>query len=331
MTLSQFTHYTIQELTSGVFALIAVPGGAAHSNSALIDLGEETLIFDTGETVIAGRELKRIALHLTGRDAGIIVNSHAHLDHWLGNQVFLPTARIYASPNTIKQMPSLVEEVMGELHDLEKIKTELKDELQGLKEKLKTENNDEEQAAIKLNISSKAYELDSVDEQQCCPANTEVKGPLMIEGSQRSCHLRETHGHTPGDVYLELIEEKVLVMGDLGFLQCHPFMIGCDPQAWIAQLRKFESMPIDFFVPGHGPVGNKADAGNLRKYIEMLVSRVIDAVRNGKSEKDVLQLQLPEPFLSWKTGAARYERSVHHLFELYQRAAKKQTPLPKNH
>jgi glyoxylase-like metal-dependent hydrolase (beta-lactamase superfamily II) len=321
MASDQFIHYSIQELAGGVFALIAAPGGAAHSNSALVDLGGQTLVFDTGETVIAGRELQNISRHLTGRNATMVVNSHAHLDHWLGNQVFLPTARIYASPDTIKQMPSLVEEVMGELHDLEKIKTELKDELQGLKEKLKTENNYEQQAAIKLNISSKAYELDSVDEQQCCPANTEVRGSLKIEGSQRSCLLRETQGHTPGDVYLQLIEEKVLLMGDLGFLQCHPFIIGCDPQKWIAQLRKFESMPIDFFVPGHGPVGNRADIANLRKYIETLVSRVVDAVRNGKSEQDVLQTQLPDPFNSWKTGAARYERSVHHLFQLFQRSA----------
>ncbi len=319
MKSADFKHYTIQEVRKGIFALLAIAGGAAHSNSALIDLGDRTLLFDTGETVIAGRELQEISRHLSGREVQIVVNSHAHLDHWLGNQVFLPAATIYASQKTMERMPSMVEEVMGELHDREKMKTELKIELQGLKDKLEKEKNIEQQAAIRLNISSMTYELDSVDEQQCCPANTIVKGSLMIEGSQRSCHLCETHGHTPGDVYLELLEEKVLVMGDLGFLQCHPFMIGCDPQSWIAQLRQFESMKIEWFIPGHGPIGGKQDVMNLRTYIELLVGRVVKALRDGLEEQAVHMEALPKPFFDWKTGVTRYERNINYLYQMFSK------------
>jgi cyclase len=235
------------------------------------------------------------------------------MDHWLGNQAFLPGAKIYASQNTIERMPSMAQEYKDPL----KLKAALDKQVEELKRKVDREQNAENKLAMQQSISSMSYELESIPGQRICPATEEVKGSLTVEGKLRTCILTATHGHTPGDVYVTLPQHKVMVMGDLGFLQCHPFMIDCDPQAWVAELRRFEGMPFDLFIPGHGPVGEKQDVKNLRAYIEFLVGRVVKALRDGHNEHDVLSATLPKPFSDWTAGMTRLERNIDYLFKYY--------------
>ena len=99
-TVTLSPHFTIHELAQGVFAAIATRGGAAISNSGIIDLGDSTLIYDTFLTPQAAKDLRTAAIELTGRDPEIIVNSHYHNDHIWGNQVFSPQARIISTSQT---------------------------------------------------------------------------------------------------------------------------------------------------------------------------------------------------------------------------------------
>ncbi len=94
-------HFQLQEIARGVYAAIGTPGGAAHSNAGIVDLGDQTLIFDTFETALAAEDLRVAAEHLTGRPATCVIISHAHADHWCGNQAFAPQVPI------ITAMPSV--------------------------------------------------------------------------------------------------------------------------------------------------------------------------------------------------------------------------------
>ena len=86
--LPTFKHFELTRLADGVYAAIEMQGGAAYSNAGIIDLGDQTLIFDTFDAPQAAQDLKAAAEHLTGHPATCIVNSHWHGDHWSGNQVF---------------------------------------------------------------------------------------------------------------------------------------------------------------------------------------------------------------------------------------------------
>ena len=95
-------HFTLHRLTGGVFAAVAVSGGAAVSNAGIIDLGDRTLIFDTFMTPEAARDLRVAAQQLTGHDPELIINSHYHNDHIWGNQVFNPQSLIISTAQTLK-------------------------------------------------------------------------------------------------------------------------------------------------------------------------------------------------------------------------------------
>jgi glyoxylase-like metal-dependent hydrolase (beta-lactamase superfamily II) len=64
---------------------------------------------------------------------------------------------------------------------------------------------------------------------------------------------------------------------------------------WIESLRRVEAMDFDQLVPGHGPIGTKADVRAFREYMEELRAEVLLLAREGKTEQEVVQaLKLPK-------------------------------------
>ena len=93
-------HFELQQIATGVWASIHKPGGWAIGNAGIVDLGDQTLVFDTHMTPDAGEDLRRAAEALTGRPAAIVVVSHYHNDHIWGAQAFRPEATIYSTHET---------------------------------------------------------------------------------------------------------------------------------------------------------------------------------------------------------------------------------------
>ena len=81
-------HFNIHEISEDVYAVIHSDGGWQICNSGILDLGDNTLIFDTGLTPQSAIDLRDVSIHLTGKEPKFIVNSHYHNDHIRGNQSF---------------------------------------------------------------------------------------------------------------------------------------------------------------------------------------------------------------------------------------------------
>ena len=56
---------------------------------------------------------------------------------------------------------------------------------------------------------------------------------------------------------------------------------------WIDAVKKVEAMDFDILVPGHGPLGTKADATAHREYLQALYAAVLDGARKGQSLDDM--------------------------------------------
>jgi len=63
----QSEHFTLHLVTEGVYAAIATEGGAGFSNAGIINLGDQTLVFDAFENPQAAEDLLRACLQLTNR------------------------------------------------------------------------------------------------------------------------------------------------------------------------------------------------------------------------------------------------------------------------
>ena len=68
---------------------------------------------------------------------------------------------------------------------------------------------------------------------------------------------------------------------------------------WIEAIRRVEAMDFDILVPGHGPLGVKADAADHRAYLEELYDAVLAAARAGRTlEQMQAEIKL-EAYADW--------------------------------
>ena len=122
----QSEHFILHPLTEGVYAAIATEGGAAFSNAGIIDLGDQTLVFDALENPQATEDLLKAGLQLTQRKPAIVIISHFHPDHWTGLQVFAGST-ILATHVTRQKMIPIVEELSMEIQDPSRIENDLQE------------------------------------------------------------------------------------------------------------------------------------------------------------------------------------------------------------
>lgn len=56
---------------------------------------------------------------------------------------------------------------------------------------------------------------------------------------------------------------------------------------WIDAIKRVEAIDFDILIPGHGPLGTKADATEHRQYLEALYEAVLQASRAGQSLEEM--------------------------------------------
>jgi cyclase len=312
-TLPASEHFQLTELAPGVYAAVGIPGRGAYSNAGIVDLGDRTLIFDTFMTTLAAADLRDAAEQLTGRPAGCIIISHAHSDHWMGNQVFDPQVPILASKATRATMPEAAEW----LQYYQEHPDELEDELRNDRARLEAETDPRQRASLEAGIARWTILRDVLPTQEFRLPNLTFEGNLTFHGTERTAELVLVEpGHTASDAYLHLAADRIVFMGDLGFLQCQPFMAYCDPQAWMAQCQVMEGMEVDTFVPGHGPLGTHEDITLQREYIALLLDLLRRVIDGGGTVEDALAEPLPPPFDAWLHGSmARWETNVRTMYD----------------
>ncbi len=313
-TLPQSKHFELSRITEGVYAAVGLTDGAALSNAGIVDLGDRTLVFDTLGTPAAAQDLKSAAEQLTGRVPCYVVNSHAHYDHWCGNQVFDQEAMIIASRKTWEQIVALEPELRSTIAD----PAPLADQLSACRKRLEKETDPRWRATLERAIPRLQQQLDGLQQLEPVAPNVSFDLEMSLHGSKRNVFLRSYEGaHSQSDSYLIVPQDGVIFTGDLGFFGAQPLIVFGDLNQWISLLKQWQNHKPEIFVPGHGPVGGKDDIGQQKDYftaVRELVSRVID---EGGTVDSALQQQLGEPFASWvASDMSVFERNVRATFDL---------------
>jgi cyclase len=325
-TLPASEHFRLEQLADGVYAAIDIEGQAAHSNAGIVDLGDRTLIFDAFLTPTAAEDLRAAAEHLTGRVATTVVNSHAHTDHCLGNQAFARMSSIRARMSSIRAHTAIISthrtretiatEMANFVNQTKADPTELEQQIVATQERLGTESDAHRRAALEISIGTMGHLLGSLPTLTLCVPNQTFDGKVVFHGTWRRAELLTYgSGHTSSDCFLVLPEEHLAFAGDLAFFQSHPFMGSSDPQAWSEVLERLEQSDIDTFVPGHGPVGTKADISLVRQYVTALEQLAAQVVESGGSADDAARQPIPAPFDAWSSGVLRFERNMRFLHQ----------------
>jgi len=68
---------------------------------------------------------------------------------------------------------------------------------------------------------------------------------------------------------------------------------------WIEAIKAVEALDFDILVPGHGPIGTKADASDHRRYLEELHDAVLEAARAGQSLAEMQAAITLDKYRDW--------------------------------
>jgi cyclase len=288
-------HFKLEQLAPGVWAAIQNDNyGHAICNAGIIDLGDKTVVFDPFMTPEAARDLKKIAEELTGRHVTLVVNSHYHNDHIRGNQVFVPGASIISTEWTRNEMlPSEKEEQEWE-------KKNAAARAIAEKEKLKKATNSEKPEFI-MWIGYYEGIAQSLPELKITLPDLTFSDSFWIHGSKRSLELVECKkGHTESDVVLLLPREGIAFMGDLFFVNRHPYLGDGDAASLQQHIHHFrEDSSLHKYVPGHGPVGGKAEMQLMENYLTDIQLLVKKGIEQHLPDSVIINQPVPALYREW--------------------------------
>lgn len=303
-------HFVVHEVSDNVYAVIHSEGGWLIGNSGIIDLGEGTLVFDTGLTPQSARDLRDASVHLTGREPTFVVNSHYHNDHIRGNQCF-PASKIISTSLTRELIDSKGRE------EFESDRRHAKQQLMNIRT-LAEKDQPEDRNYVELFQPYWEGIIESLPLLRLCIPELTFTGSLSIHGKDKSAVLTSFNkGHTDSDCVLFLPDEGVLFCGDLLFIGCHPYLGDGYPDSWLSILGELKKMNADVYIPGHGHVGDVEDLTLLKQYIGMLMENARKVFEWGSSADNAAEVPVPDIFKDWILERPFYGVNMRFLYKQY--------------
>ena len=261
------------ELAPGIFLFSRAGYGdvGLDGNSIAVLSRDGVLVFDTNGTPAASAAVLAEIRTLTDQPVKWIVNSHWHWDHWYGTETYqqaFPAVKVVsheknrqlmAGPALAFNRPFLDEQLPGYLQSMAKRAAD-KPELRPLLEE------------------DKAF-FEAKKNVRLVVPNVTFTDRMAIELGERHVEvLNYGRGVTPGDTFVYLPKEKILLLGDL-IVNPITFALSGFPTEWLRVLEKVDALDATTTVTGHGaPLHDK-----ILLHATMDVFRVL--LREGKAAK----------------------------------------------
>lgn len=249
-----------------------------EGNVTIIVNDADVILVDGGGSPESARNIIKEVRQLTKNPIRYVINTHDHVDHTFGNQVYLqefPHCEIIAHPKCISSL------LTSGSQYLKYTLSDLDSALKRGDRMLAQLNKQGEEALVKYWTRYRYFDVFKRIEQYrqvtITPATVATES-MTIQRGKRTIEIRHIGwGDTPGDLIVYLPNEKIICSGDM---LTHPVPYGftTNPFEWISTLEKLSAFDFNFLVPGHGTV--QEDKQFLKDVIEMIRS-VEDQVKTG--------------------------------------------------
>jgi cyclase len=303
-------HFNLEKLAPGVWAAIQNDNyGHAICNAGIIDLGDRTVVFDPFMNPEAARDLKKAAEELTGRKVSLVIDSHYHNDHIRGNQSFVPQAGIIGTNWTRNEI------FISEKEEQEWERKNAASSAAAEREKWKTASPSEKKEHV-MWIGYYEGIVQSLPELKITVPDITFSDSLWIHGSKRDIKLVECiKGHTPSDLVMLLPKDGIAFMGDLFFVNRHPYLADGDAASWQQHVHRFRlDSTLKIYVPGHGPVGGKAEMQLIENYLIDVQELVKKGIGQNLPDSVIIHQPMPAAYRQWWYGRF-YKPNIEFLCE----------------
>jgi len=244
------------EVGRGVYLFITRPyGDVGLDGNSIAILGRDgVLVFDTNGTPAAAAAVLAEIQKLTTQPVRYVVNSHWHWDHWYGTESYVrafPDLRIVAHEKTRELM-------IGPALDFNRpgLERQLPQYIESLEKKIAAAEAasapQPDLARLKARVEEDRFFLDQKRQVHHAFPNLTFDNRLSVYlGDRRIEIVHYDRAVTPGDAFLYLPDEKILITGDL-LVNPVSYALSCYPTGWLRTLEQIDALDATVIVPGHG-------------------------------------------------------------------------------
>jgi glyoxylase-like metal-dependent hydrolase (beta-lactamase superfamily II) len=249
-------------VADGIHVFVSTPYGdvGLDGNAVAIVSRDGVLVFDSNGTPAASAAVLAEIHKLSPQPVRYVVNSHWHWDHWYGTETYTKAFRdvkvvahektraMMAGPAIEFNRPGLEQQLPGYIAMLQQ-RAASRPELRPALEEAR-------------------FFLDQKKRAQLVLPDVTFKDRLDLRlGERRIQVLHYDRAVTPGDAFLYLPDEKIVVTGDL-LVNPVSFALSSYPTGWLRTLEKIDALDARVIVPGHG--APLRDKGLLRAHMEVM-------------------------------------------------------------
>lgn len=249
-------YFNLHDLGHGVWAAIAVPDSGAGSNAGFVVGPDAVLVVDTFQDPVAATALLEAIGGITKQPVRYVVNTHYHLDHVAGNDVFAEAGAVILAQRNVRDW----------------------ERTENLKFFGDAPTAEQRQRVATLALPSVTY-----------------RDGITIYLGDRPVVVRVRPGHTGGDSIVVIPDAAVVFTGDFFWNHSLPNLVDANTRDQVATNDLFlKDYPEATFVPGHGDVGKASDVRAFRDYLVTLRKLVGQATADGKSGDALVESVTPE-------------------------------------
>jgi glyoxylase-like metal-dependent hydrolase (beta-lactamase superfamily II) len=255
------------------------------SNPGFVVTSEGVVVIDTGGSVQIGEMLIRQIKTVTDKPVTKVINTHFHGDHWLGNHAFVeayPNVEIYAHPKIMEQ----VKNGAGEFW---------------------------------LGFMSRNTNNATAGTVVTAPTKELVGGETIKMGNKTFKIHYFGKVHTDSDLAVEVVEDKVMYLGDMAMRRVANMADG----SYVGSIKAMDAliaMDINTFIPGHGEHDGKALLEEQKQFFDIIYSKVAEFYDAGLSDFEIKPKIEADPFMQKVASKwAGYEHTLgRFVSEAYQ-------------
>ncbi len=220
------------------------------------------VVIDSGASLQIGQMAIRMIRKVTDKPVVAVFNSHYHGDHWLGNHAFVKT---YGDKLPIYALPSTIEKLKG------------------------AEGN------LWRSLMERWTNQSTLGTQVVLP-NTSVQHGQAIQIGDVTFRMHHYGtAHTPSDLCVEVVQDKVTAVGDIAMTNR---IANMDEGSYPGTFKYYKSLEAatgeQLWVPGHG----QARPDLLKTYGEFMAGiwePCLKAVEDGQSEAEARAAVMKDP------------------------------------
>lgn len=220
------------------------------------------VVIDSGASLQIGQMAIRMIRKVTEKPVVAVFNSHYHGDHWLGNHAFVKT---YGDKLPIYALPSTIEKLKG------------------------AEGN------LWRSLMERWTHQSTLGTQVVLPNSPVQQGQAIQIGDVTFRMHHYGTAHTPSDLCVEVVQDKVTAVGDIAMANR---IANMDEGSYPGTFKYYKSLEAatgqQLWVPGHG----QARPDLLKTYGEFMAGiwePCLKAVEDGKTEAEAKAAVMKDP------------------------------------